>query len=730
MTYKIAIHSDYGLLKTFKKYHSNESWSFVQEKTQSDFFNDIEAVRYDYINRVAYVSLAFSSTSDSIFVKVCDIMNNNVPIQFNDISKYYDNRDAVVTTTADDWEKNTLNSFNQAIYFFRSRSLWLSGAIMTDSNWATNSQFWYTVQKQLDSGFVEVVSHSRNHLHVPYNYQSEVVGSKEDIVRNLNLPSLSSRNNKEYIYAYVHPFGECNDEIDYTAGNANYLVTRGVYAYHYNFTPWNPLRKIYERMDVACELGPLWGGITDLPTLNSMFDGAVQNKAIYHFYIHPQVIENSNVWNILTQHLNYISLKKNIWYSAFGYLILYHLLQESTILFDPPKIISTPITSITIGQSYIDTLRINSYPNPKYYLNNGPSGMIVDSMSGIINWMPNSLGTFSVEVRAVNNWGSDTLRYHIEVLGIAPMITSIPDTIAVFGLLHMDTVKTNGYPAPKYYLNVAPSGMLIDSISGIIRWTPNSLGTIEVKVRTVNSIGSDTMRYYIKVVRPLLSVKLILESLYDSVGTHMKKTFSSIIPTTSPYAEDPRNIDSIPQNVVDWVLLELRPDAFTLPIYIKSILIDESGYLVTDDGTNNGLVLDAAFGTCFIVVKHRNSITTWSSSRVNFALEHINYDFTSDSSQAYGCNMIKKGNKWCIFSGDVNQDGFVDSTDLILINNNAFNYSSGYLSTDLTGDGFVDMEDLVICDNNAFKSVEVKNPLADIFGKPSNVSDEPGKTNK
>ena len=71
----------------------------------------------------------------------------------------------------------------------------------------------------------------------------------------------------------------------------------------------------------------------------------------------------------LIEHLKYISNKKNIWYTAFGYLCLYHFLEESTILFEPPKIVSTPITSIIVGQSYVDTLRIDSYPEPKYYIN-------------------------------------------------------------------------------------------------------------------------------------------------------------------------------------------------------------------------------------------------------------------------------------------------------------------------------------------------------------------------
>jgi hypothetical protein len=77
------------------------------------------------------------------------------------------------------------------------------------------------------------------------------------------------------------------------------------------------------------------------------------------------------------------------------------------------------------------------------------------------------------------------------------------------------------------------------------------------------------------------------------------------------------------------------------------------------------------------------------------------YDFTTDSAKAYGDNMTKKGLRWTFYSGDVNQDGFIDGTDNTLIDNDAFNFLSGYLSTDLTGDEFVDATDFAIADNNA-----------------------------
>lgn len=115
----------------------------------------------------------------------------------------------------------------------------------------------------------------------------------------------------------------------------------------------------------------------------------------------------------------------------------------------------------------------------------------------------------------------------------------------------------------------------------------------------------------------------------------------------------------------------------------------------------------------YIAIKHRNSLETWSSTGNSFSNSVMNYNFTTDSAKAYGSKLTKKGSKWCIYSGDVNQDGLINSADLQLIHDAAFNYSSSYLSTDITGDNFIDLNDLTVCDNNKFKNVGKSTPLAE-----------------
>ncbi len=110
-----------------------------------------------------------------------------------------------------------------------------------------------------------------------------------------------------------------------------------------------------------------------------------------------------------------------------------------------------------------------------------------------------------------------------------------------------------------------------------------------------------------------------------------------------------------------------------------------------------------------IIVKHRNSIETWSNE-VIFVDDTLSYNFTESSSKAVGNNLILKGTKYCIYSGDADQDGAVGISDESLIENDILNFVTGYVRTDLTGDNLVDLSDIAIADNNSFNFVSVQRP--------------------
>lgn len=123
---------------------------------------------------------------------------------------------------------------------------------------------------------------------------------------------------------------------------------------------------------------------------------------------------------------------------------------------------------------------------------------------------------------------------------------------------------------------------------------------------------------------------------------------------------------------------------------------------------------NAQSGRYYIVVKHFQSIETWSKAGGDSLTANGSwhaYNFTTSSSQAYGDNMKQKGSKYCMFSGDLNQSGFIDGTELAMVHNDASNFVTGRnVLTDINGDQIVDGSDYLIVDNNAYNFIGLVRP--------------------
>ncbi len=141
-----------------------------------------------------------------------------------------------------------------------------------------------------------------------------------------------------------------------------------------------------------------------------------------------------------------------------------------------------------------------------------------------------------------------------------------------------------------------------------------------------------------------IQCKIFLEGAYNATNDEMNDNINSDIPTTSPYVENPRTVESIPPNIVDWVLVELRTgiDASTTVIS-KSVFLHKNGKVVADDGTTGEIELAASEGSYFIVIKHRNHLAVMSKNPVPLnGITSTLYDFTTGSDKFYGTGGAKQ----------------------------------------------------------------------------------------
>ena len=177
------------------------------------------------------------------------------------------------------------------------------------------------------------------------------------------------------------------------------------------------------------------------------------------------------------------------------------------------------------------------------------------------------------------------------------------------------------------------------------------------------------------------------------------------------------NVKVIPQGFYNPALNRLnRKD--TITTYLRNIFfpyskIDSSKTFIDSiTFTTTAVFRIAGSGTYYLQVNHRNSIETWSKAGgIGYEIDSVmNYDFTDFESRAYGNNLILKGTKFCIFSGDVNQNGTIDAEDLGLADSDSYNFASGYLPTDVNGDNVTDASDISIIENNAVNFVSKITP--------------------
>jgi hypothetical protein len=154
-------------------------------------------------------------------------------------------------------------------------------------------------------------------------------------------------------------------------------------------------------------------------------------------------------------------------------------------------------------------------------------------------------------------------------------------------------------------------------------------------------------------------------------------------------------------------------------------LVESKAVAISTSGTCNPIFTTALNGTpYYIVLKFDNGLETWSATAQTFTGSVLNYNFTDLATKAYGSNMILVGTKWCIISGDADQDGSIGALDRSACWNDR-NLVGVYV-TDLDGDGSVGALDRSIAWNN--RNLAVQKPALAANPKNDATKDKKGNT--
>ncbi len=183
---------------------------------------------------------------------------------------------------------------------------------------------------------------------------------------------------------------------------------------------------------------------------------------------------------------------------------------------NPPVFTSTAPTTATEDSEYLyDANSTDEGDGATFSLTTSPAGMTINSTTGLVNWTPlnNQVGSNSVVIRVNDGKGGQKSQsFSISVSNNPPTITSSAALNATEDSLYTYDVNStdDGQGTITYSLALSPSGMTIDSSTGLISWTPlnNQVGTnnVSVQVSDGNSgVGEQNFTITVSNTNPTIS---------------------------------------------------------------------------------------------------------------------------------------------------------------------------------------------------------------------------------
>jgi hypothetical protein len=271
--------------------------------------------------------------------------------------------------------------------------------------------------------------------------------------------------------------------------------------------------------------------------------------------------------------------------------------------------------------------------------------------------------------------GSFDCRYSVNGLEYFTDIRFTGDSIKVWNMLYRPTTGQN----IKLYWES-------DSISALysIKIANDSLGSLfELDMKTTDSLDvsaypsiSDSLCIVVsRAAGVLADLSCFLQGPFasDTMNTYLQR--NALLPLSQPYNGSPWNysgtetVASVPADVVDWILLELRTGtAAATMVGQRACFVLKDGTVVDTSGVSPLLFEDIADGEYYVVIYHRNHLAIMSASALTLSsIEALSYDFTSDINSVYttgpaAMTEVAMG-VYGLVSGDGNCDNGVDAID-------------------------------------------------------------------
>ncbi|MCK5521152.1 MAG: hypothetical protein KAI81_08565, partial [Candidatus Marinimicrobia bacterium] len=209
----------------------------------------------------------------------------------------------------------------------------------------------------------------------------------------------------------------------------------------------------------------------------------------------------------------------------------------------------------------------------------------------------------------------------------------------------------------------------------------------------------------------IAQIKVWLEAAYDINSDTMRTSLQSVLPFTSPYYAGDVSVGLIPEEVVDWIAVELRSESDGEAIDSLSMFLKKDGSIVMPDGISKPTFTAVTAGEYYVVIRHRNHLALMSKNKASInPMSHpsISMINLSDIANIYGDGSgIKQleSTVYGMISGETNNSNIITNSDkdAVIADKN----KQGYYPSDTNFSGIVTNsdKDAIIENKNLSSSV-------------------------
>ena len=173
-----------------------------------------------------------------------------------------------------------------------------------------------------------------------------------------------------------------------------------------------------------------------------------------------------------------------------------------------PVITSGVAVSITVGVGYSYSITASNTP-VSYGATGLPSGLSINTSTGVISGMPTTIGVSDVTISATNSGGTGTTTLIITIINAVPTAPVISGSTSISGTVSTSvsyTITASNSPT-SYGATGLPTGLSINTSTGVISGTPTSSGTSNVAISAINAggTGTKTLTITINPLAPVIS---------------------------------------------------------------------------------------------------------------------------------------------------------------------------------------------------------------------------------